>query len=262
MRTGDSGWMTLVLLSVLVSGCGGNQQSSDDDKDATSAEPETTSASAIDPATVGEVTGQIVFNGQAPPRVRLRMQSVPSCVQANPEPTYSEDVIVNNNNTLRNVFVYVKEGLGNKIFPASTESPVLDQRGCVYSPHVLGVVVGQTLRIQNSDPANHNVHSSSNINRAWNQSMLPNGADLLEHFARPEVMVELKCNVHPWMKAYVGVTRSPFFAVSDETGSFTIKGLPPGTYKIAAWHEKYGTQDQQISLAPKQSIKINFAFKQ
>ena len=262
MRSAYSGWMALVLLSVLISGCSGNQRSSNDDQDATSAEPERASASAIDPETVGEVTGQIVFNGQAPPRTRLRMQSVPACVQANAKPTYSEDVIVNNNNTLRNVFVYVKKGLGNKIFPASAAPPVLDQRGCVYSPHVLGVIAGQTLRIKNSDPANHNVHSFSKINREWNQSMPPNGADLLEHFARPEVMIELKCNVHPWMKAYVGVTTNPFFAVSDETGSFTIKGLPPGTYKIAAWHERYGTQDQQISLAPKESIKMNFAFKQ
>jgi len=146
-----------------------------------------------------------------------------------------------------NVFVYVKDGVtadGRKLadltFPVPDNAVVLDQRGCSFQPHVLGVMVGQTLRILNSDPTTHNVHLTPRNNPEWNQSMASGSAPLTTRLQRPEIMVPVKDNQHPWKRARVGVLPHPFFAVTGEDGRFEIRGLPPGKYTLVAWHEGEG----------------------
>ncbi|MBI4465328.1 MAG: carboxypeptidase regulatory-like domain-containing protein [Acidobacteria bacterium] len=256
-------FLLLFLLTVMISlaGCGGGQQAPPAEQASEQAAPSAAPSEPIDPATVGEVTGKVAFQGQAPARVRIRMDAVPACTEASKEPVFSEEVVVNDNGTLQNVFVYVKDGLGNRTFPVPSEPVVLDQKGCVYHPHVLGLVAGQKLAIKNSDPTNHNVHPMPAQNREWNKSQPPGAPDMEEQFPRPEIMVPIKCNVHPWMKAYVGVLRHPFFAVTDQSGSFSLKGLPPGDYTIEAWHEKYGTMEQKVTIGPKEAKTLEFSFQ-
>ena len=256
-------WMVPLSLTLGLLGCGGGQPPAEQSggAGAPSATPAAAPAAPIDPATAATITGKVAFDGTAPARARIRMDAVPACTQASTELALIEDAIVNDNKTLRNVFVYVKEGLGDRSFPPPAEEVVLDQKGCVYHPHVTGLVAGQKLRIKNSDPTNHNIHPMPAQNREWNTSMPPGAADLIQEFPRAEVMIPIKCNVHPWMKTYVGVLRHPFFAVTGADGSFEIKGLPPGSYTIEAWHEKYGTQQMQVTVGEKESKQVDFTVK-
>lgn len=186
------------------------------------------------------------------------MDAVPACTEANPDPVFVQEVVVNDNDTLRNVFVYVKEGLGDARYAATGPEPELDQHGCMYTPHVLGAVAGQTIRFKNADPTNHNIHPLPMQNREWNQSQPPGSSDIEQSFARPEIMIPVKCNVHPWMIAYIGILPHPFFSVTGDDGSFEIKGLPPGDYVIEAWHEKYGTFTQNVTVGASESKEIEF----
>lgn len=169
--------------------------------------------------------------------------------------------IVSEGGNLANVFVYVKDGLGDRTFAAPTAKVTIDQHGCHYIPHVLGVMTGQTVEILNSDPTTHNIHPSPKNNKEWNESQPPKAAPLEKIFAREEVLLPVKCNQHPWMKMYVGVVKSPFFSVSAKDGKFTITGLPPGKYTIAAVHETLGEQDMQVEVGPKESKTADFSFK-
>lgn len=227
------------------------------------AEPMTAAAptAAIDPATAATITGKVVFQGTAPKRRRIRMDAEAACVSLHKEPVYAEEVVANDNGTLRHVFIYVKEGLGDRTFSTPKEPAILDQKGCMYMPHVGGALVNQEIHILNSDPTTHNIHPVPKNNREWNTSMPPGGEKLVRTFPREEVLVPFKCNVHPWMKSYIGVLRHPFFAVTGPQGTFEIKGLPPGEYVIEAWHEKYGTAQQKVTVAAKESKAIEFTFK-
>ncbi|MEW5975268.1 MAG: carboxypeptidase regulatory-like domain-containing protein [Acidobacteriota bacterium] len=245
-------------LSFLVAcGGGGEQKPAAEQPAAESAAPTAT----IDPATAATITGKVTFEGEKPKPRQLRMDAEASCAAQHKEPVYSDDVVVNENNMLQYVFVYVKEGLGDKTFAVSTEPVELDQKGCVYTPHVIGVQTGQTIKIVNSDPTTHNVHPVPANNREWNQSMVPGVAPLERTFAREEVMIPVKCNVHPWMKSYIGVLKHPFFAVTGANGSYEIKGLPPGEYTIEVWHEKLGTTTQKVTVAAKESKTVDFTLK-
>ena len=214
----------------------------------------------IDPATVGEITGLASFEGQAPAPVPVMMNA--ACARANGQRVFREDLVVNDNKTLRNVFVHIKSGLENRRFLAPAEPVILDQKGCWFHPHVLGLMTGQKLEVKNSDSVSHNVHPLPRRNREWNESMRPGAPDLFEQFARPELMIPVRCNVHQWMRGYIGVVANPFFAVTDEKGGFTLKGLPPGSYTVEAWQEKLGVQDLQVTLGPKEVKLIEFKFKE
>ena len=170
-------------------------------------------------------------------------------------------MVVNDNGTLKYAFVWIKSGLPDKTWQVPTTPVTLDQNGCMYKPHVIGVMAGQNIEIKNSDPTNHNIHPQPQTNQEWNESQPPGSADKMQTFARQEVMIPVKCNIHPWMRSYIGVVAHPFFAVTGDDGTFTIKGLPPGTYTIEAWHEKYGTSDQTITVAPKDTKTQDFSFK-
>jgi hypothetical protein len=217
----------------------------------------------------GTVTGVIAFNGAAPAPKKIDASADAVCGTRNPNLS-TEDTVVTDGK-LSNVFVYIKDGTmadGKKItavtFPVPTEAAALDQNGCQYKPHVMGLMANQKIRITNSDPTQHNVHPTPKVNPEWNQTQA-NGAPPIEKtFARPEVLIPVKCNQHPWMKAYVGVMRHPMFAVSGADGSFTISKVPPGKYTVAAWHEKGGAngteKTMEVTVPANGSGKADFAF--
>lgn len=208
----------------------------------------------------GAVTGSINFDGEAPQRRQVKMSADPACDAANPDGRLGE-VMVINDGKLQNVFVYVKEGLGDQKFETPKEPVEMDQNGCMYTPHVLGAMVDQTIVIKNSDSTLHNVHSLPQNSKPFNSAMPMKGMTIKKKFAEPEVMVRMKCDVHPWMSAYVGVLPHPFYAVSAENGAFTIENLPAGTYTIEAWHEKLGTQTQSVTVTEGGSATADFTFK-
>ena len=210
-------------------------------------------------AHAASVTGTIQFTGQAPQLKKVDMNADPTCSSLHPTPVMNEDVIVNANQTLKNVFVYVKEGLEGQTFETPEEPVVLDQQGCMYSPRILGLQVHQPLQIVNSDSTLHNVHGMPKQSRQFNLGMPIKGMKLKRKFDTPEVMVKFKCDVHPWMRAYVGVTSHPFFSVSSDDGTFEIKGLPAGSYVLEAWHEKFGRQIQSVTVG-EEGITADFTY--
>jgi hypothetical protein len=207
-----------------------------------------------------QLTGSVKFEGQAPAPEKVKMAADPVCQQQHTEAVTSEAIVVNANGTLKNVFVYVKEGVSGS-YPAPSTPVVLDQLGCWYAPHVFGIQVLQPLQITNSDGTLHNVNSKATANKPFNIAQPVKNMKTEKKFTAPEVMVSFKCNVHPWMQAWGGVVSHPFFGVSDENGAFQIAGLPQGTYTIEAWHEKYGTQTQSVTVADGESKALEFAFK-
>ena len=210
----------------------------------------------------GAITGKIPFEGTAPVSEPMAMDADPNCQMMHPVGVSADDVIVNPNGTLKNVFVYVKEGLGDQTFEAPKEPVVFNQEGCQYHPKVFGIQVGQPIEIINSDNTLHNVHAMPAKSPQFNLGMPIQGMKLKKTFTAPEVMVKIKCEVHPWMAAYAGVLNHPFFGVSGDDGTFEIKNLPPGQYVIEAWHEKYGTQTLSVTVASADEAKdIAFTFK-
>ncbi len=208
------------------------------------------------------ISGKVKFTGARPTNPKIDMSEEAACKAKYATPPTEEKVVVNANGTLANVFVYVKAGLpAGATYPAPTTPVTLDQNGCRYHPHVLGIQVGQSLNIKNSDPLLHNIKAKAVKNRPFNVSQ-PNltATPTVRTFNAPEVMVPLECNVHGWMNAWLGVLPHPFFAVTGADGSFSIKGLPPGTYAIEAWHEKYGTQTATVTVAGAAPKTQDFTF--
>lgn len=208
----------------------------------------------------GSVSGVISFSGRPPARKRIAMDADPSCVKANSRALTEDTLVVRGR--LANVLVYVKSGsaLSDLTFDTPPTPVVLDQRGCRYAPHVLGARVNQVLEVRNSDPTIHNVHPTPKNNVQWNQSQMIMGPPLRVTFAHSEVAVPIKCDQHPWMKAYLGVFAHPFFMVSDRTGRFTIEGLPSGNYTIVAWHERFGEKTVDVTITSQSSQSANFEF--
>jgi plastocyanin len=213
-------------------------------------------ATPIDPATVATVSGTVKFDGAVPKASKIDMSQDPACKGMNE----AENVVADGGH-LANVFVYVKDGLGSRTFDVPKDPVVLDQQGCKYHPHVLGVMAGQTVQIKNDDQTTHNIHPTPKDNREWNESQPPSSPAIEKNFAREEIMLPVKCNQHPWMKMYVNVVKSPFYAVTDKSGKYEIKGLPPGDYTIAFVQEKLGEQDQKVTVAAKESKTVDQSFK-
>jgi len=210
----------------------------------------------IDTATVATVSGIVKLDGAAPKPSKIDMSQDPACKGTN-----ESETIVADKGTLANVFVYVKDGLGTRTFAVPSEAVVLNQQGCRYHPHVLGVMAGQNIEIKNDDPTTHNIHPTPKDNREWNESQAPQTPPIEKNFAREEIMLPVKCNQHPWMKMYINVVKSPFYAVTGPDGKYEIKGLPPGDYTIAFVQEKLGEQDQKITVGPKESKTVDATFK-
>jgi len=217
-------------------------------------------AQRVDSAKAGALTGRILFDGPAPQNPPIKMTADPACLAANRNGAMFETISVSGGG-LDNVFVYVKDGLGNYYVDVPTTVVTLDQQGCRYHPHVLGIRVGQPLEIVNGDTTMHNVHALPKANQEFNASQPIQGMKNTKTFDKPEVMVPFKCDVHGWMSAYVGVLPHPYFAVSAGGGKFELKNLPAGNYTIEAWHEKLGTQTQQVTIGEKETRDISFTYK-
>ena len=256
-------WIGVGLACVLsLAGCGGGNPPETAKKAEPAAAPAGGGAATPDEANGATITGKVSFEGTKPTAKNIDMSANPVCTKAHAaSPAKTEDVVVNDNNTLKYVFVWVKSGLPDQTWQVPTTPITLDQNGCMYKPHVVGVMAGQQIAIKNSDPTNHNIHPQPQTNQEWNESQPPGSESKMKSFARQEVMIPVKCNIHPWMRSYIGVVGHPFFAVTGDDGTFTIKGLPPGTYTIETWHEKYGTQDQQVTVGPKDSKTLDFSYQ-
>ncbi len=213
----------------------------------------------VDPATAGAITGVIAFEGEAPAAQPIDMAEEPTCADAySGEGPMTEGVLVSGGG-LANVFVYVKEGLGMS-FPAPPAPVVLDQHNCRYHPHILGLQVGQPLEIRNSDAVLHNINTQPTVNRGFNISQPQQGMETTRDFSMAEVMIPVKCDVHGWMHAYIGVLDHPYFAVSAADGSFSLPNLPPGDYVVEAWHETYGAQSMNVTVGESATAEVSFSY--
>jgi len=193
--------------------------------------------------------------------MHLQMIGDPVCAKAHPSPVMSSEVETGAGGALENVVVYVSDGLpADQTFTPPAQPANLEQKGCLYNPHVVAVQSGQTLRVVNDDQTTHNIHLMPINNREWNKSQPP-GVIIEETIPRQEIAIPVKCNIHPWMKSYVAVFKHPFFAVTGKDGSFDLKNLPPGTYTIQAWHEKLGTSSQKITVGTNETKSLQFVFK-
>ena len=220
--------------------------------------PKPPTGKKVDAATAGSVAGKVSFTGTPPAAETLRVSSDPVCLQALGTNTKSEAVLVAPDGGLQNAFVYVKDTLSGYTFDVPPAAVTLDQKGCRYEPRVFGVQVGQGVDIVNSDATLHNVHALPLINSEFNKGQPVKGSHMTQVFTAPEVMVHFKCDVHRWMTAYGGVMTHPFFAVTAADGTFSIKGLPPGTYELAVWHEKLGTTSTTVTIGASQAQTANF----
>jgi plastocyanin len=250
-----------MTLAASVAACGGGQETSS--TSATPSAPAATPAGQkVDTATAGSVKGTVALDGAAPKNEAIKMNADPVCLREAKGTQMQETYIVGSDGkTLGNVFVYVKDGLGNYVFDTPTEAAKIDQKECRYHPHVFGMRVGQPLEILNSDPTLHNIHAMPKANQEFNNGQPIQNMKMTHTFTAPEVMVPFKCDVHGWMNAYVGVLPHPYFAVTKDDGKFELKDLPAGTYTIEAWHEKLGPMTQSVTIAAKESKDVNFTFK-
>ena len=249
----------LMVTGLLLASCGGGGGDAEPVADEAPAAAADMKA-APDLSQAGSVAGKVSFGGTAPKNARIRMDADPVCVKEHSGIVRSQDILIGDDGALLNTFVWVKSGLEQYGFETPAEPVSLDQKGCIYSPHVLGIQTRQKLHVLNSDGTTHNVHPLPRNNREWNQSQRAKGKPLIRSFPRAEVMIPVKCNVHPWMKSYIGVVPHPYFSVTGTDGAFEIKNLPPGDYVIEAWHEKFGAQEQQVTVQASEAKEVSFEF--
>jgi plastocyanin len=207
------------------------------------------------------VTGTITFTGKPPALKPLAMDADPACAKKHSKPVAAEMLVLGSGQTMGNVIVWVSKGLpAGKSWPVPKTPVVLDQKGCVYVPHAMGIMVGQAYRILNSDGILHNVHTLPKINRSFNRAMPGTSKEATTQFEKPEPIFQIKCDVHPWMSAYIGVFEHPFFATTGQDGKFTISGLDAGSYVITAWHERLGTQTASVTVSGSDTKTQDFKF--
>jgi len=269
-------FLTMLFAAVLVLAvaCGKGKEAESKDEGEDDQAPQTASAPASDTAApaaaapaaavsadAATIAGAVKFEGAAPKMATIQMGADPYCQSQHPTPVQDEEVVVGPAGELANVFVYVKNPpAGN--YPPPATPVMLDQKGCKYTPHVGGVQVGQKLDIRNDDDTLHNVHALPAVNSQFNEGQPVKGMIATKTLDKPELTpFKVKCDVHGWMKSYLAVMPHPFYAVSGMNGQFTIANLPPGTYTLVAWHEKYGQQEQSITVGPKESKQVSFSFK-
>jgi hypothetical protein len=207
------------------------------------------------------ISGIVSFDGDVTPAAQaIPMDADPNCARMHPEPALNEPVVVGEGNGLGNTFVYVKEGLAGRTFAPPGDPATLDQRGCLYQPRVVGVRVGQSLRIVNGDETLHNVHAFAKKNKEFNIGQPVKGLSTEKVFDAPEVMIPIRCDVHKWMAAYLGVVEHPFFTVTGSDGRFNFSGLPSGSYVVEAWHEAFGFREATLTLGEGETKAISFSY--
>ena len=206
------------------------------------------------------IRGVVKFEGTVPKAKPISMAADPSCAKQHSGLVPTFEVVTDTKGGLQNVLIFIADGLGGRTFDPPKEPVVITQKGCLYQPRVQAVQANQPIEVVNDDPTSHNIHPIPANNREWNKAELP-GAKVEEAFAREEIAIPVKCNIHPWMRGYIAVLKNPYFAVTKADGTFDLPQLPPGTYTIKAWHEKLGTSTQTITVGPNQTKEINFVFK-
>jgi plastocyanin len=214
----------------------------------------------VDPTTAGSISGTVHWSGHRSPPLAIDMSSDPACVTANKTKVYEDSLVLSKSNQVANAVIYIKSGLEGKSFEPPSSAITIDQRGCWFRPRVLALQTGQEVDILNSDPVTHNIHPMAHVNREWNHTQAPGDPPMKRKFLKPE-FIPVKCNIHNWMHASIAVFDTPYFAVSAPDGSFTLPNLPPGTYTLALWHEKLGTQEQQVVVSPHANAPVTFNLK-
>ena len=217
-------------------------------------------STASSPAGTATVRGEVKFVGTAPKPTTINMAADPSCAKQHSTPVLSQDVVADAKGALQNVVVFVADGLGGRKFDPPSQPAVIEQKGCMYKPHVLAMQVNQALEVVNDDPTTHNIHPTPANNREWNKAEPP-GTKLEEVFLRVEIAIRVKCDVHPWMRSYIAVFKHPYFVVTGKDGRFDLSDLPPGAYTIEAWHEKLGIATQRVTVGANETKAVDFVFK-
>ena len=208
----------------------------------------------------GEIVGKVNFRGKAPELRPILMDKDSVCASEQSGTVVPEDGRVNANETLPNAFVYIAKGTGNLSAPVPATPVTLTQAGCLYEPHVLGIVVAQPLQVVTSDPTTHNIHVMPKESRSWNVTQQPGSPPITSKFSHPEIMIPVRCNIHPWMEAYIGVVSNPYYAVTGDDGSFEIRGVPAGDYTLDVWTATFGTQERQATVRPGEKASVDFTF--
>lgn len=250
-------WTAPMAALLLAAGCGGGGDAGD-----AGGEGEEAAAPMehpVDAATAGAIRGTVTFTGSVPAPEPIDMSDEEVCAEKHTDPPMRHAAVVSGEGGLADVFVYVKSGLAEMQFPQD-EQEVLDQEGCIYTPHVTALRTGQTLAVRNSDDVLHNVNATPETNRGFNRGQPTSGMEFTHSFPLAEVMIPVRCDVHGWMEAYIGVTDHPYHAVSDADGAFDLDRLPPGEYEIEAWHETYGTATQMVTVPESGEVEVTFEF--
>ena len=243
------GSVAVVGLAVALAAC----------SDATPTGEPAAGTTTVDPATAGTIDVQVRYAGPAPTAQPLNMRSAPQCAAAHTEPVLDPSLVVQDGR-LVNAFVWIKKGFEGKTFTAPTDPVTMDQKGCMYVPHVVGAMVSQPVTFLNSDPEPHNVHGRPEVVTPWNFMTSRQGSSRSITFDRSEVAVPVGCDIHPWMRGYVGVVDHPYFGVTPASGAVTLAKVPPGTYTVGVWHETLGTQEQVVTLDKSGAVKLEFVF--
>jgi len=250
-------FMTFLTISLFIFSCTSQETGQPPRPIATKVEkvPVTTQS-----ASYGSLSGTVTLNGKPPKQKELKLGGDPQCLKPHgSKKIYAGDVLVKDG-LVQNVFVYLKDPPKKGASNPPKEIITIDQKGCLYEPRIMGLRVGQNLEIKNSDPLLHNVHARSGTDSLFNFAMTTAGQTRKRRFKKPQVMVHIKCDVHPWMNAFVGVLDHPYFQVTGEDGSFKINKVPTGEYTLAIWHERFGEQNQQVTVDKDSSTSVNFVF--